>query len=82
MSIDKEGVNETKLKYLADSRVMYYKRNLSLKQTVKAYKIHLRNLRKRCRKENDTYGEAHVFLEMTLKALENYPELKRKLERN
>lgn len=79
MSMEKKGVNEKKLKYYAESRVLYYKRNLSLKQAVRAYRFHLKNLREQCRKEGEIRGEAHVHFEKTLAALENYPELKEKL---
>lgn len=78
-SMGNAAVNHNKLRYYAQSRVAYYKRNLPLRKAAAAYRIHLRNLRKWAKREGLGGEEARVHLSYTLKALDSYPELKRLL---
>ncbi len=75
-SMGGETVNHNKMKYYAQSRVEYYRRNLSLGKAARAYRFHLRNLRKAASRGGLGGEISRVHLGMTLKALDCYPELK------
>ena len=78
-SMTTEEVNTKKFKYYADSRVEYYKRNATLKEAAKAYKIYLKNLRKSAKNTDEIGKIAQVHYQCALNALDRYAELKDKI---
>ncbi len=78
-SMGDEPVNPKKYEYYANSRLEYYRRNVSLPKTVRAYRYHLKNLCKEIDKEGLGGDISRIHYKYTLAALETYPELKSRL---
>ena len=79
-SMGDEALNPKKYEYYAKSRLEYYRRNVSLSKTVRAYRYHLKNLCKDIDKEGPGGDISRIHYKYTIEALKSYPELGSRLK--